>query len=114
MNIVKYKVTGEFGTYNIGEVVESIKLIETDSGLALLYHPRGSNGDCASLEYAQYDTKENLYVSVDIVAQYININSGKFLNELKAKLDEINYRDVYLDKNNKIQKANQSKDSLNE
>jgi len=103
MNIVKYKVTSEFGVRDIGEIIEAIMLIEDeDSGMVLLYHPRSSNGDCASLEYARYDTKENFYVSVDIVNPYINIVSGKSLNKLKAQLDEINYKNVYVDKNNKI------------
>ncbi|MHA2064622.1 MAG: hypothetical protein ACXABY_09625 [Candidatus Thorarchaeota archaeon] len=93
MKKIKYKVTGDFGENNEGDIVDAYILIEgVDNGVALVYHPKSSRYTCASLEFCVED-KDDYWVTLDNPDDnYINIEGQGELNKLAKSVAALKYR----------------------
>lgn len=94
---IKYRVTGAFGLYGEGVVINALLITQDeDSGFGLIYHPRAC-GECPSFEIGKPDPeasrKSNTWVSItpqDVIfpdQYYVNVggNSKKFEAEFLGK-----------------------------
>ncbi len=104
MKKIKYKVTGNFGESDIGDIIDAYILIESiGGGAALVYHPKTTPDTCASLAFciqafdhgrdAGYWVEAgcNVKKGGDDIA-YVNIDSQRHLNQLSKNSSSLIYR----------------------
>ncbi len=105
MKKIKYKVTGNFGGNDIGDIVDAYILIESiGGGAALVYHPKTSPDTCVSLEFCiqAFDDGQDAGYWVEAGCNvkkggddlnYVNIDSQRSLNKLAKNIAALKYRD---------------------